>query len=66
MKTLISSPDSWAEPHWGNVVVCQVMMCSNVTVGITIFCGSFVFSQSLVKVSASVTNVGSLGVDQSI
>ena len=31
-------------------------------VGITIFCSSFVFSQSCVKVSASLTNVGSLAV----
>ena len=35
------------------------MMYSNVIVGITIFCSSFVFSQSCVKVSA---NVGSLAV----
>ena len=45
-----------------NVVVCQLMMYSNVIVGITIFCSSFVFSQSFVKVSASLTNVGSLAV----
>ena len=38
------------------------MMYSNVIVGITIFCSSFVFSQSNVKVSASLTNVGSLAV----
>ena len=38
------------------------MMYSNVIVGITTFCGSFVFSQSRVKVSASFTNVGSLTV----
>ena len=31
-------------------------------VGITISCGSFVFSQSRVKVSTSLTNVGSLAV----
>ena len=36
------------------------MMHSNVIVGITIFRGSFVFSQSRVKVSTSLTNVGSL------
>ena len=36
------------------------MMHSNVIVGITISRGSFVFSQSRVKVSASLTNVGSL------
>ena len=35
---------------------------SNVIVGIIIFRGSFVFSQSCVKVSASLTNVGSLAV----
>ena len=40
-----------------NVVVCQLMMYSNVIVGITIFRGSFMFSQS-----ASLTNVGSLAV----
>ena len=38
------------------------MMYSNVIVGITIFCSSFVFSQSCVKVSASLINVGSLAV----
>ena len=38
------------------------MMHSNVIVSITISCGSFVFSQSRVKVSASLTNVGSLAV----
>ena len=38
------------------------MMYSNVIVGITISCGSLVFSQSRVKVCASVTNVGSLAV----
>jgi len=38
------------------------MMYSNVIVGITISRGSFVFSQSRVKVSASLTNVGSLAV----
>ena len=36
------------------------MMYSNVTVDITISRGSFVFSQSRVKVSASLTDVGSL------
>ena len=43
-------------------MVCQLVMYSNVIVGITISRGSFVFSQSLDKVSASVTNVGSLAV----
>ena len=38
------------------------MMYSNVIVSITISRGSFVFSQSRVKVSASLTNVGSLAV----
>ena len=38
------------------------MMYSNVIVGITIFRGSFMFSQSRVKVPASLTNVGSLEV----
>ena len=38
------------------------MMHSNVIVDITISRGSFVFSQSCVKVSASLTNVGSLAV----
>jgi len=38
------------------------MMYSNVIVGITISRGSLVFSQSHVKVSASLTNVGSLAV----
>ena len=38
------------------------MMYSNVIVGITISRGSFVFSQSRVKVSSSLTNVGSLAV----
>ena len=45
-----------------NVVVCQLMMYSNVIVGITIFRGSFMFSRSRVKVPASLTNVGSLAV----
>ena len=43
-------------------MVYQLTMYSNVIVGITIFRGSFVFSQSRVKVSASLTNVGSLAV----
>jgi len=38
------------------------MTYSNVIVGITISRGSFVFCQSHVKVSASLTNVGSLAV----
>ena len=38
------------------------MMFSNVIVGITVFRCSFVFSQSSVKVSASLADVGSLGV----
>ena len=38
------------------------MMYSNVIVGITISRGSFVFSQSRVKVSSSLTNIGSLAV----
>ena len=37
-------------------------MYSNVIVGITISGGSFVFSQSRVKVSTSLTNIGSLAV----
>ena len=41
------------------VVVCQLMIYSNVMVGITI---SFVFSQSRVEVSISRTNIGSLAV----
>ena len=43
-------------------MVCQLMMYSNVIVGITISRGSFVFSQSRVKVSTSLTNIGSLAV----
>ena len=39
-----------------------MIIYSNVIVGITISRGSFVFSQSRVKVSASLTNVGSLAV----
>ena len=38
------------------------MMYSNMIVGITIFRGSFMFSQSRVKVPASLTNVGSLAI----
>ena len=38
------------------------MMNSNVFVGTTIFRGPFVFSQSRSKVSAGLTNVGSLAV----
>ena len=38
------------------------MMYSNLIVDITISRGSFVFSQSRVQVSASLTNVGSLAV----
>ena len=45
-----------------NVVICQLMMYSNVIVGVTVSRGSFVFIQSRVKVSASLTNVGSLAV----
>ena len=37
-------------------------MYSNVIVDITISCGSFVFSQSRVQVSASLTDVGRLAV----
>ena len=43
-------------------MVCQLMMYSNVIAGITISRSSFVFSQSCVEVSASLTNVGSLAV----
>jgi len=43
-------------------VVCQLVMYSNVIVGVTISRGLFVFSQSSVKVSASLTNVGGLAV----
>ena len=43
-------------------MVCQLMMHGNVIVGITISGGLFVFSQSRVKVSASLTNVGGLAV----
>ena len=44
-------------------MVCQLTMYSNVIAGITISCGSFVFSQSRVKVSTSLTNIGSLAFD---
>ena len=46
------------------VVTCQLMMYSNVIVNITISHGLFVFRQSCVKVSASLTDVhaGSLAV----
>ena len=40
----------------------QLTMYSNVIAGITISRCSFVFSQSYVEVSASLTNVGSLAV----
>ena len=43
-------------------MVCLLMMYGNVIVGITISRGSFVFSQSRVKVSTSLTNIGSLAV----
>ena len=43
-------------------MVCQLMMYSNVIVDITNSRGSFVFSQSCVQVSASLTDVGSLAV----
>ena len=45
-------------------MVCQLMMYSNVIVDITmaISRGSFVFSQSRVKVSASLTDVECLAV----
>ena len=45
-----------------DVVVRPLMMYSNVIVGITISRGSFVFSQTRVKVSTSLTNIGSLAV----
>ena len=45
-----------------NAVVCQLIMYSNVIVGITIFRRSLMFSQSRVKVPISLTNVGSLAV----
>ena len=40
------------------------MVHSNVIIGITISRGSFLFSQSCVKASASLTNVGSLAVGE--
>ena len=43
-------------------MVCQLTMYSNLIVGITISLGSFVFSQSRVKISTSLTNLGSLAV----
>ena len=43
-------------------MVCQLMMYSNVIVGITISPGSFVFSQPPVKISASLTNIESSAV----
>ena len=48
------------QSHAVNVVICQLMMHSNVIVGVTISRGSFVFSQS--RVSTSLTNIGSLAV----
>ena len=45
-----------------DVMVCQLMMYSNVIAGITISRCSFVFSQSRFKVSTSLTNIGSLAV----
>ena len=45
-----------------NVVVSQLMMYSNVIVSITISRDSFLFSQSCVKLSASLINVGSLAI----
>ena len=41
--------------------VGQFMMHSNVIVGITISHGYFLFSQSRIKVFASLTNMGSVG-----
>jgi len=43
-------------------VGCQLLKCGNVIAGITISRGSFVFSSCCVKISASLTNVGSLEV----
>ena len=43
-------------------MVCELMMYSNMIIGITISRGSFVFSQSRVKVSTSFTNIGRLAV----
>ena len=45
-----------------DVVVRPLMMYSNVIVGITFSRGSFVFSQSRVKVCTILTNIGSLAV----
>jgi len=45
-------------------MVCQLMMYSNVIAGITISHSSFVFSQSCVEVSASLTDIGSLAVGE--
>ena len=42
----------------------MVIIYSNVIVRITISRGSLVFSHSRAKVSASLTNVGSLGVSE--
>jgi len=44
------------------VAVGQLMIYSNVIAGITISRSSFVFSQSCVEVSASLTNEGNLAV----
>jgi len=44
------------------VVVCRLMMCSGVIVGIAISGGSFVFGRSGVGVSAGLTGVGGLAV----
>ena len=43
-------------------MICQLKMYDNVIVGIIIYHSSFVFSHSRVKVSVSLTNVGSLAV----
>ena len=43
-------------------MVFQLVMYSNVIVGITMSRGSFVFSQSRVKVSTSFTYIGGLAV----
>ena len=43
-------------------MVRPLIMYSHVIVGITISRGSFVFSQSCVKVSTSLPNIGSLAV----
>ena len=43
-------------------MVCQLMLYSNVIVGITIYPSSFVFIQSRVKVSACLINEGNLAV----